>query len=82
MKRTGLALVQRTSIGQPLPSDWTDQLDLFRAYLAERKSAGSISTKHMFSMDEVPCEFDLPGSQTIAEKGEEDITIATSGSEK
>jgi len=81
MKRAGLSLRFRTSVGQPLPSDWTDKLELFRAYVAEKKNNGPISTKNIFNMDEVPCQFDMPGSRTIAEKGE-DITIVTTGSDK
>jgi hypothetical protein len=33
-------------------------------------------------MDEVPCTFDMPRSRTVAEKGDEEISIVTTGSEK
>jgi hypothetical protein len=67
MKRTGLSVRCRTSVGQPLPDDWTTKLELFRAYVAEKKSNGSIKPENIFNMDEVPCQFDMVGSRTVAE---------------
>ena len=69
-----------TSVGQQLPHDWEEKVELFKCYVNEKKQG--VELMHIGNFDEVPMSFDLPGNFTVDIKDAENVKITTTGSEK
>lgn len=80
MKRHGLSVRAKTSVGQHLPVDWKEKMVVFKQFVDKHKSG--IDLQHIGNMDEVPVSFDMVGNHTVDQIGAEDIKIVTTGNEK
>ena len=78
MRRNGLAKRAVTSVGQKIPPDAPELIDLILNDFA------FISGKYdiIMNMDETPMYFDLPANSTIDFKGLKSIQVKTTGYEK
>lgn len=54
----------------------------FQAFVNEKVQDHDVRPSHIVNMDEVPLTFDLPMGRTAAEKGENTISVRTTGHEK
>lgn len=80
MKRHGLSVRAKTSVGHHLPIDWKEKMASFKQFVDKHKSG--IDLQHIGNMDEVPVSFDMVGNYTVDRIGIKDVKIATTGNEK
>lgn len=80
MRRNGLVVRSRTSVGQKLPEDYQVKISEFRTFV-EDESFG-MTSGNVGNMDEVPVPFDIVSGRTVEEKGKKDVLITTTGNEK
>lgn len=79
MRRNGLSMRRRTSVGQPLPKDCQSKKSSFRSFCREFYD---VSPNNFGNLDEVPVPFDIVSNRTVEVKGKDDISIASTGNEK
>ena len=82
MRRQGLSLRRKTTMGQKLPADVVPKLISFIAYVKAMRIKNNYPADMMFAMDETACWMDMPSSTTLQEKGSKDVPIRTTGHEK
>jgi hypothetical protein len=63
MRRNNLCIRSTSSVGQKLPDDWEAKVEKFRLYVKENLC--DVDPAHFGNMDEMPVNFDLPGSRTV-----------------
>ena len=79
MKRNGYSVRSVTSVGQELPHNWCEIAAKFRTHVKNIKAKNAVRLKDFGNMDEVPCQFDMPGKRTVDVKGKQGISITTTG---
>jgi len=80
MHRNQLSVRAVTSVGQNLPINWQETVELFKLFISE-KIVG-VERNQIGNMDEVPMSFDMPSNFTVESKGTGDVKIITTGAEK
>ena len=80
--RKNLILRQSTHIAQKLAKDVNDKLYQFLKFVIDEGKSRPYALQHIGNMDETPMYFDMPGSQTVAVKGQHIIHVKTIGDEK
>ena len=82
LKRKGLSVRAKTTMCQQLPEDHVVKMASFRNYTAEIIAEHAIGVSNIINMDEVPLTFDIPLNRTVSKKGENSVSIKTTGHEK
>lgn len=82
MRRHQLVIRARTTACQKLPDDFQEKMASFQAFVKEKIQDHDVRPSHIVNMDEVPLTFDIPMGRTVAEKGENTISVRTTGHEK
>ena len=80
MKRNGFSVRRRTSVGQPLPSNYRDKIAAFRNFV--KQHAYDIPHSQVVNFDEVPVPFDIVGGRTVDIKGKNEVSVDSTGKEK
>jgi hypothetical protein len=79
MRRYGIRIRMRTTVGHHLPPDYEQQIARFKEYV-QTESAG-VRLKNVINLDETSCQFDMPRGRTADRKGAKEVKIATTGRE-
>jgi hypothetical protein len=82
MKRKGLTLRRRTSLSQRVPKDFDDKITAFHKFVIGLRKNNSCLLSQMDNADQTPLYFDMPTNTTVEGKGENIVSIRTSGCEK
>ena len=82
LKRWGLSIRRRTTVGQRLPSDLVDKVVQFIMSTRKLRMHNNYSLTAIGNMDETPLWMDMPGDTTIARTGVKSVPLLTSGHEK
>ena len=70
MRRNGLSIRQRTSIGQPIPNGHKKKVDSFQRFV--EKELGDISGDNFGNIDEVPVPVEIVGNRAVEKEGKDD----------
>lgn len=82
MKRVGLSIRARTSVGQRTPDNWEELMASFVDFTSRHVNTLHIDHDKIINMDEVPMAFDAPMTRTVANKGDKTVIITTTGHER
>jgi transposase-like protein len=82
MKRNGLSVRNRTTVGQALPDDWENKVSNFVDFIKRSVSRLSLESGLIGNMDEVPMSFDAPPNRTVDAVGVKSVNVVTTGHEK
>ena len=82
MKRAGLSVRSRTTVGQRTPDNWEELMASFQDFTARNIDRLRLNHDKIINMDEVPMTFDAPMTRTVTNTGDKTVTITTTGHEK
>jgi hypothetical protein len=78
----GLALHQRTTLAQKLPTDCVEKLIAFQRYIINLRSKHDYLLGQMGNTAKTPVFFDMPANTTVHTKGLKSVLVKTTGLEK
>lgn len=81
MKRNGLSLRRRTTVAQKLPESYDEKRLEFRRYVEDLRRRRGFLLGQIGNADQTPVWFDMPSRRTVAEKGERQVRLLTTGNE-
>lgn len=82
MKRNGLSVRARTTVGQRLPDEWETKLKDFKEFVKKEVDELRLNPDDIVNMDEVPMSFDIPACRTVEEVGKKTVGVTTTGHER
>ena len=82
LKRNGFSLRKRTTVCQRTPDEYIPKLVSFVYHLGEVRKNGKYPDKNVYVMDELSLWLEPLSETTISVKGDKNIPILSSGSEK
>jgi hypothetical protein len=82
MIRHSLSLRRATSIQQKLPAQLQKKAEIFLQELTAIRKHHHFSDDRILNMDETPLWFDMPNNYTVAKKGDRQVRIRGTGSDK
>lgn len=81
MKRNGLSLRRRTTVAQKLPETYDEKRLEFQRYVEDLRRRRGFLLGQIGNADQTPVWFDMPSRRTVAEKGERQVRLLTTGNE-
>ena len=81
-KRHKITFRRSTHVAQHSTSIVDDRVDKFFNFVIRMRRFRGYETSEIGNMDETPVWFQMPGKSTLAESGEKEVRVATTGHEK
>ena len=82
MRRHGLSLRRRTSIGQKDPQQLINRLVSYVIHARRMQMRCNFKASQIYAMDETPVWQDMVGSTTVSKVGSQDVVLKSTGHEK
>ena len=82
MRRHGLSLHRRTSIGQKDPQQLINRLVLYVIHAGRMQMRCNFKASQIYAMDETPVWQDMIGTTTVSKVGSQDVVLKSTGHEK
>ena len=82
MRRHGLSLCRRTSIGQKDPQQLINRLVSYVIHARRMQMRYNFKASQIYAMDETPVWQDMVGTTTVSKVGSQDVVLKSTGHEK
>lgn len=82
MEKNNLSLRTASHVGQELPNDTIDRINIFLKSVINKRKLYDIDSNHIMNLDETALQISIPSTKTIFKVGAKTIYIRKQNQEK